>query len=569
MSCHDTRPEEVCMFQPAKNMMPDRITKGHGTELRGANRVYGSSIDEGRFGRLFRWLMPADFTEAALRDLSDTMVQGEFTKVREENKTKKENNTLDKPIDEPEEEDENPTVPAGYTYLGQFIDHDITFDPISSLAAASDPDALHNFRTPRLDLDSMYGMGPSHQPYMYADDFKLLLGDEKAPPGGATRPDLHRNNAPVRRALTGDKRNDENTIVSQLHSVFIRFHNAVVDHLLQEKFPHSRLFAEAQRIVRWHYQWVVMHDYVPAIVGEHMAKAVLNEDSDRPDLRLYKPRSGAPFMPIEFSVAAFRFGHSMVRPSYALNTVVPGNNITQVRNRDGGTDSFSRIPVFSFDSNPLANLNGFREVPNFWGIDWKFFFDFGGPKPKPGQPQIPQPSYRMDTLLVDPLADLPEFVKEMNPHLRSLAFRNLMRGWRLGLPSGQDVARLIDTKHPPLTDDELFNTPERKAVYNNKDHKDVFYKQAPLWYYILREAENTRRDKAKDPAKNDKGKSLGGHHLGIVGGRIVAEVLVGLVYHDHYSYMHLHPGWKPELSTDGHFSMVDIINFADNGSVNH
>lgn len=559
------------MFQPAKNMMSDRILKGHGTELRGANRVYGSSIEEGRFGRLFRWLMPADFTEDALRDLSDTMVQGEFNKIREERKKAKKTATdleptLDKPIDEPEEEDENPTVPAGYTYLGQFIDHDITFDPISSLAAASDPDALHNFRTPRLDLDSMYGMGPSHQPYMY-DDFKLLLGDEKAPPGGATRPDLHRNNASVRRALTGDKRNDENTIVSQLHSVFIRFHNAVVDRLLKEKFPNSRLFAEAQRIVRWHYQWVVLHDYVPAIVGEHLAKAVLNEDSDKPDLRLYKPRSGAPFMPIEFSVAAFRFGHSMVRPSYALNTVVPGDNITQVRNRDGGTDSFSRIPVFSFDSNnPLANLNGFREVPDCWGIDWTFFFDFGGPKPKPGQAQIPQPSYRMDTLLVDPLADLPEFVKEINPHLRSLAFRNLMRGWRLGLPSGQDVARLIDTKHPPLTDTQLFDTPDRQAVYNK--HREVLYDQAPLWYYILKEAEHTRRDKAKDPAKKD-GKALGGHHLGIVGGRIVAEVLVGLVYHDHYSYMHLHPGWKPELSADGHFSMVDIINFADHGSVNH
>jgi Animal haem peroxidase len=541
---------------------PDKTFKGHGSELRGSNRVYGSSVNQGRFGRLFRWLTPAEFDEAALQALADSMVQHEFEKKRAQGKPPG-SEPLDTPIHQAEPEDENPTIPAGYTYLGQFIDHDITFDPVSSLTAISDPDALHNFRTPRLDLDSMYGMGPSHQPYLYADDFKLLLGEDRSSDSRLNRPDLPRNNAHVRRALIGDKRNDENKIVSQLHSVFMRFHNAVVDHLLRIDFPHSRLFGEAQRIVRWHYQWVVLHDYLPTVVGEKMARAV-RADGGQPDLRLYKPRSGAPFMPIEFSVAAYRFGHSMVRPSYALNQITP-SGITTVQTRHGA-DKFNRIPIFSLDRSETASLNGFRSLPAGWGIDWRFFFDFNAEGKNPTN-VLPQPSYRIDTTLVDPLADLPEFVQEKNPNLRSLGFRNLMRGWRLGLPSGQDVARLIDPYHEPFTDDQLFDTPERDSIY--RQHRDVFYKQAPLWYYILKEAEHTRRDNANDSFQNEEGQFLGGHHLGTVGGRIVAEVLVGLVHHDHYSYMHLHPGWEPELSNNGTFSMADIINFADHGTVGH
>jgi hypothetical protein len=166
-------------------------------------------------------------------------------------------------MDHPARRADNTAIPAGFTYLGQFIDHDITFDPMSKLDRADDPRTLVNFRTPRLDLDSVYGSGPRDQPYLY--DWKLTH-----PPG--TRlllagEDLPRNQQG--RALTGDPRNDENVILTQLHLLFIRFHNVVVDRLVDEgKVPEDELFDEAQRIVRWHYQWMVVHEFLPLIAGE-------------------------------------------------------------------------------------------------------------------------------------------------------------------------------------------------------------------------------------------------------------------------------------------------------------
>src|SRR5437763_10303698 len=125
----------------------------------------------------------------------------------------------DKPITEAEPEDENPTVTAGYTYLGQFIDHDITFDPVSVLTAANDPDALTDFRTPRLDLDSVYGRGPDDVPFLYdPDGVHLLIGRN-----AEGDDDLPRNSNG--RALLGDPRNDDNLIVSQLTQGFLKYHN--------------------------------------------------------------------------------------------------------------------------------------------------------------------------------------------------------------------------------------------------------------------------------------------------------------------------------------------------------
>ncbi|MFN8060791.1 MAG: heme peroxidase family protein [Vicinamibacterales bacterium] len=513
----------------------------HGSELRGLVHATRSSTTEGRFGRLFRWLPAAAFSEAALLALARTMIQQEFDERR------KNHEPLDTPLDAFEPEDENPTITAGYTYVGQFVDHDITFDPVSSLDRQNDPDALTDFRTPRLDLDSVYGMGPDHQPYLYhADGRRLLVGSDKSFDGSGAHPDLPRNGGSPRRALIGDKRNDENLIVSQLHATFLRFHNAVVDRLEHANVPASRLFDEAQRLVRWHYQWAILHDFLPAIVGDDMARAVREGDHGRPDLRLFRPVREA-FMPVEFSAAAYRFGHSMVRPSYSLNTVA--------RQATGGADVFHRIPIFSADAGPQANLNGFREIPDGWAVDWSFFFK-GLPTP-PGSDglALPQPSYRMDTVLVDPLAALPEFAG--GPADRAiLAFRNLLRGWRLGLPSGQSVARFLGMT--PLPDDLLFEDRagfegvNRHQVYTA--YRSEFTRQAPLWYYLLKEAELTRRHDVPDPEG-------GGHHLGAVGGRIVAEVLVGLVWHDRHSYLRAEERWKPELVGDT-FSLADLIRVA-------
>jgi len=185
----------------------------------------------------------------------------------------------------PPDERENPLIPAGYTYLGQFIDHDITFDPVSSLQRQNDPDALHNFRTPRYDLDCLYGRGPADQPYLYRTGPRpiphpvlgfdqrgvmFLHGENRGDPDDIASapfigPDLPRNSEG--RALIGDPRNDENIIVSQLHSTFLKFHNRMVECVFEEcGMTGDDLFKEAQRRVRWHYQWVVVHDFLPRII---------------------------------------------------------------------------------------------------------------------------------------------------------------------------------------------------------------------------------------------------------------------------------------------------------------
>src|SRR5262249_7515272 len=159
-------------------------------------------------------LPPGRFDETILADLAKEM-------------------TADADPPTPEEQvddEENSGISAGYTYLGQFIDHDLTFDPASSLQKTDDPDGLVDFRTPRFDLDCIYGRGPDDQPYLYrGDGVHMLLGMKLT--GNDADPNAHMvpRNTPEgtepARALIGDPRNDENVIVSQLQSSMLRFHN--------------------------------------------------------------------------------------------------------------------------------------------------------------------------------------------------------------------------------------------------------------------------------------------------------------------------------------------------------
>lgn len=538
------------------------MSRAHGRELRGLFSVPRSEAPfGGRFGRLFRFLPPAQYgdnfdkSKEALAELAETMIAKEFA---EKDKT---GEKRDPAICESEPEDENPTIPAGYTYLGQFIDHDITFDPVSTLQAENDPDALEDFRTPRLDLDSLYGRGLADQPYLYDQDQpgKFLLGADRRGAGNAPRPDVPRNSQDV--ALIGDPRNDENLIVVQLHALFLRFHNAIFNTLTMKSrkdTPPSAQFAEAQRLVRWHYQWIVLHRFLPRIVGETMAYEVLNPGG-KPNLQYYYVEPTMyPFIPVEFSGAAYRFGHSMVRPTYALNQDVVGPSEGVKRDR------FNRVPLFTDDNSSRftrANLNGFRPIPEGWGINWSFFFE-GIPTPSPGAvrhpcttnkpPVLPQPSYRIDTELVDPLGELPGPIPS-GISKNSLALRNLFRGLTLRLPSGQSVAQVLGEDLIP--DDELWEEEHREVL----NRFPTFANNAPLWFYILKEAERTTRNGIKD-------RDGGGHHLGPVGGRIVAEVLVGLAYYDEHSFLRQAPKWKPHPPVGrehGTFDMARLIEFID------
>jgi hypothetical protein len=258
------------------NVMP------HGRPPRGLLSTPSSQLFQGRFGRMFRSLSPGRYgateqaSRAALMTLGDKMTS-----------------TFDAPKDGGDAEESG--IPALYTYFGQFMDHDITFDPVSTLTRHSDPDGLTDFRTPALDLDNVYGRGPDDQPYLYDNGPKFLLGDALL--NGA--PDL-RNNAEPQRALIGDPRNDENSIVSQFHALFLRFHNRMVD-------ANSSLnFQEIQRLVRFHYQYVILNDFLPRIINAEVLEGLKTGGQyDRGKLRFFRWRQ-RPFMPVEFSVAAYR-----------------------------------------------------------------------------------------------------------------------------------------------------------------------------------------------------------------------------------------------------------------------
>jgi hypothetical protein len=399
---------------------------------------------------------------------------------------------------------DNPRIKAGYTFLGQFVDHDLTLDTTSILERQVDVNGTTNFRTPAFELDSVYGLGPSVQPYLYVGGKPgpLLLGA-----GGE---DLQRNSEG--RAIIGDPRNDENSLISQLHLLFIKFHNKVWnDETAQIKDEKAR-FEEAQRLVRWHYQWLVMNEFLPRLVGTNLADATMASPP-------FLFETDHAFMPVEFSVAAYRFGHSQVRPGYALR---PGPN---PGDRPVVAILFPDIPDAP---DSVGDLRGFRPVPPELRVDWSFFF---GP--------TAQASKFIDTRISGPLLKLPtNIVPKDNPDRhRSLASRNLQRGIDMYLPSGQTLAKYL--KIEPLSEAEIWTNTVGPAL------GQVGSGPAPLWFYCLREGEV-------------KGT---GHRLAGVGAAIVARTFVALMLKDKASYLVQDPGFEPSLGTGGRFTMTDLVNY--------
>ncbi len=471
---------------------------GHGAAPPGAAPA-PADHGGGRFGRLFPRAARPDVGDAAVDEIVRRI--GGFT-----------------------QHSDNPTIPAGYTYLGQFVDHDLTFDPLSRLGHANALRALVNFRTPRLDLDSLYGSGPADQPFLYEwterrdRGVKLLVGRHDGVE------DLPRNAQGL--ALVGDARNDENLIVAQLHLLFIGFHNAVVDWLRGPGAGRARaaaqspaeLFERARRIVRRHYQWIVTHDFLRRIVGQPLATDVLRDgDATAPvparvHLRHFDA-GDAPRIPVEFSGAAYRFGHSMVRPSYVIaeNTTATIFPVGDAAPGDG-------------------DLSGFRPLPAALAIEWKRFFW------KVADGAGTNASLRINNRINPMLFAVPD--------RGALPWLNLQRGRALRLPSGPAVAAAMG--EDPLDVAKLQLDPADPAGVNAK-----IVAETPLWYYVLCEAGVTQLGGA-------------GEHLGPVGGRIVAEVLVGLLQADPASYLREDPAWRPRelpAATAGDFTMTDLVAF--------
>src|SRR5262249_10873336 len=272
----------------------------HAVPIRGLMSTPASPQFQGRYGRMFRSLPRAEFGSSEEQN-EDNLTQLGVAMSAE----------FDPPTDGPDDQESG--IPALYTYFGQFVDHDMTFDPASSLQKQNDPDALTDYRNPAFDLDCVFGRGPDDQPYLYEDGQRFLLGRRIHGASDRKARDLPRNSARPARALIGDPRNDENVMVSQLQGLFLRFHNRGLSERPGVTFRH------AQHLVRHPYQYVILHDFLPRIVHSSVLAALkINGSYDERKLAFYRPRNEA-FMPVEFSVAAYRFGHSMVRSGYRIN----------------------------------------------------------------------------------------------------------------------------------------------------------------------------------------------------------------------------------------------------------
>jgi hypothetical protein len=489
----------------------------HGHAQLGESTPRSVFYEQGRFGRLFPTLPPFAADTPRLRDaLSELGAKGGPMDAGDD---------LSDPITlitDPAMSAANPNNPrmtAGFTFLGQFVDHDMTFDPTSSLARRQDPEAIRNFRIPALDLDNVYGGGPVAAPYLYdatVDGGRTTLLTEEIPGSGAvsvanaTRFDVPRNSQGT--ALIGDPRNDENIVVSQFHLALLRFHNQVVADVRAELdvgFTDGEIFAEAQRVVRWHYQWLVIHEFLVRTVGGRLVHDVLQNGP-----RHFKWRND-PYIPVEFSVGAYRFGHSQVRPSYRANF---GTSAT-----DPSRQFFALIfdPASRDPADPDDLRGGRRAARRF--VDWQTFFDFGDRRARPNK--------KIDTKLSTPLFDL---MGQAPGQETSLATRNLLRSLTMKVPSGQRVAKAMNESVLPAAD--------------LADLEDFHLeKRTPLWFYVLREAEVMAN----------------GERLGPVGGRIVAEVIIGLIRGDRQSYLRQEPDWTPTYETGGSFSTVDLLRAAD------
>lgn len=446
----------------------------------------------GRFGRLFRNLPPLYTTPPSLSNL------GKKSGPMDAGSTPRFTNS----------------VPLGMIFFGQFIDHDITFDTTSSFSKLNNPNQIANTRSAQLDLDCVFGGGPEDEPFMYAsrsEGFFLLTGktnknaDQTA---NLEKHDLARSGKGV--AIIGDPRNDENRVISQLQLAFIRFYNAVYADIKTSKpaLSPEETYAEAKRTVTWHYHWIILNEFLPALCGKKIVQDILGNGR-----KFYQP-CNHPFIPVEFSVAAYRFGHTMIAQNLKLKKTGSAHSI------------FS--PEFGQGFAKITNPN---QV-----IEWEVLFDFDGSY---------QRAERLDSTLAPALLDLP-FVPSPDPDDKSLATRNLRRSQSFLLPSGENVAVAIG--RPAAEIDTVNDFIKNKTSPHNVD----LSAGTPLWYYILAEAEVIGR--------MESGTSfLPGEGLGPVGATIVAEVLIGLLELDENSYLGSNRDWTPTLSSTKTYSMKDLL----------
>ena len=409
-------------------------------------------------------------------------------------------------------------APSGLVYFGQFLDHDLTRDETRLANAAAAPEKTKNLHGPRLDLESVYGGGPERSPHLYdlsergAETF--LLGQTAMVPGKQIPPttdDFHRQNG---RPLLADDRNDQHLILAQLHVTVLQFHNQMVAWLKRGRFsgqavPNEAPFETARRLVVWHYQWIVRNEFLKAFV---LPRVLIDIERNGP--RLFRPPrgNGTPALPIEFTQAAFRFGHSMVQPQYEINCWIGLVRLRDLVRRKQLHENGEPLPA-----NQVVDWDRFTRT---WGGNANF-------------------AENIDTLIAEDLFDLPAaampvFTKARPPPLPEMT---LVRGSRIGLASGQEACRIACVQ----------SLPDSRIGFDKDDIEFLrdrgLNEKTPLWYYFLREAEALGVRKFR-----------GGECLGPLGSRIVAEVLLGVMNSDPNYYLNLNPDWKPVVGVFGRLS---------------
>jgi hypothetical protein len=511
-------------YDGSRRRFIELMAAGAATAAAGAipGAAFAQTARPDRFGRLFATLPPfARASEAVTAALMEIGKPGGIMDARDALERGPVDLIVDPALSAINRN--NPTHTAGTTFMGQFMDHDMTFDTSSQLGVKTEPRRSRNAREPAFNLDSVYGEGPIGSLKLYDQQDRIKLKIES----GGLFEDLPRGADNV--AVIADPRNDENLVIAGLQSAFILFHNRCVDHVRRNgtdpaftawrrREEAADVYEEARRLTTWHYQWMILHEFLPQMIGAQMVAAILGQGR-----RFYRPPHGEAFIPVEFQGAAFRFGHSMVRPSYRANLA-----------GDGGAPFFALIfqpgQVGSLDP---ADLTGRARASRRF-IGWQTFFDFGDGEVRPNK--------RIDTTLSTPLFDLPvpTIAGFTLGSTTSLPQRNLLRHLTWNLPSGQSIAGAMGV-----------------AVLSAADLDELrglgvgFETSTPLWYYILKEAQ----------VMHD------GLHLGPVGGRIVGEVIIGLLQTDPDSYVVQKPDWRPVLPArngvvTGEFRMVDFLTFA-------
>lgn len=467
------------------------------------------------------------------------------------------------------------SVPPIFTYLGQFIDHDITantdreesdaallgFNIDKAQISAQSRDSVEasklNLRNGRLELDSVYGDGPGQSDEAEAleralrdpnDLAKMRVGvvSPLPPEFGFSRTALPaddgadiprvgqaiddgsltmdqvralfdnpadpKTNEQLRlTALIGDGRNDENLIVAQTHLSFLRLHNACVDAIRatgNAPVDDDTLLAEARKNVTWIYQWLVVNSFLKTICDPDVIDQIVADKApmyqtffdahsgDMPD--------GARPMPLEFSVAAYRYGHSMVRGEYDFNA-----NFGRADDGTGtGRASFGQL--FQFTGG--GGMMGLPTLPDNWIIDWNRFIDGSGTHTN-------RVARKIDARLALALQDMRNEGPGMSGIMAHLAARNLRRGHVFNLPDAQSIIAAMSADGidiEPMTRDEIASDSTGDAVCDGG-----FDQSTPLWFYVLKEAQ----------VKAD------GERLGPLGSRLIGETLVGLIVTDPNSYI--------------------------------